>query len=207
VRQHSNKELFFGTGQVLLLILLIFLVGLGIWRWAPDGEPLRAWGEYLTGAGTVGLAAGALYAASVAVREYRRGREADQERGRLEKAKWLSEMFRSFYEKEDYKRIRRMIDFDDIGEILSLLREDQKPNPKFSEKHQELFDAFTDYMNLFEFVAYLKSLDQLDSEDIKAMFAYYLERIVEVDRTGDIRKYLDANGYGNLSRLLKAYER
>lgn len=199
-------ELFFGTGRVLLTILLIALFGLVILKWAPGSESLKAWGEYLTGAGTVGLVAGALYAAAVAVREYQRGQETDRDRAKLEKAQWLSELFRSFYEKDNYKKIRRMIDFDELGDIRLLLQEDQKPRPQFSPENQQLFDEFTDYMNLFEFVAYLKNLDQLDSEDIKAMFAYYLERIVAVDETGEIRRYLQSSGYGNLSRLLKTYE-
>jgi hypothetical protein len=204
--QDNGNELFFGTGWIFLTLLLIALFGVGIWKWAPESESLRAWGEYFTGAGTVGLVAGALYAAAVAVREYRRGLRGDHERTKLEKAKWLSELFVSFYEKEKYKEIRRMIDFGEIDEILRLIREDLKPNPKFSKEDQELFDGFTDYMNLFEFVAYLNRLNQLDGEDIKAMFAYYLQRLVNVDESGEIRNYLRSNGYGNLIHLLEGYE-
>ncbi len=199
---------FFGRGGVILTVVCgIVLFGLAIWRWAPNSESLKSWGEYLTGAGTVGLVAGALYAAAAALREYQRERNADQQRVQLEKAKWLSDLYQSFYETGSYKKIRRKIDFGDVEDILKLIGKDAEPHVQFSEADRELFDEFTDYLNLFEFVSYLSTLNQLDAEDIKALFAYYLQRLVEVDTDGRIRRYLADNGYGNLSRLLKGYEK
>ncbi|HSZ63113.1 MAG TPA: hypothetical protein VK828_15025 [Terriglobales bacterium] len=40
-----------------------------------------------------------------------------------------------------------------------------------SEEASEL----TDYLNFFEFVAYLESSRQLDEADVRALFSYYLD--------------------------------
>lgn len=157
------------------------------------------------GGGTVGLVAGALYAAAAATREYRRNVDTDEKRTELEKAKWLSQLFHRFYESPKYKEIRRRIDYAHIEDLRALIRKDKDSEARFLPEEQLVFDQFTDYLNLFEFVAYLRQLEQLDSEDIKAMFAYYLERLVEVDTNGEIRTYVRDNGYGNLDRLLSGY--
>ena len=200
----SNASLVEGTAPGILIVVFIGSIGILLKEWGGDAA-LTAWGQYFAGAGTVGLVFGAVYAAVVAIKEYRQSIAAARERIALDKAKWLSQLFEKFYQERHYKDIRRRIDFGNIQEILELLAKDDRLDANFSEKEQQLFDEFTDYLNLFEFVAYLKELKQLESEDIKAIFAYYMERLIEVDSGGEIRRYLDGNGYGNLSRMLKGY--
>ena len=36
---------------------------------------------------------------------------------------------------------------------------------------------FTDYLNFFEFMAYLNECDQLSQKDVRALFHYYLRAI------------------------------
>jgi hypothetical protein len=199
---NSKEALFVGTGWAVWISALILLTGLAMRKWGGD---LSAWGSFLTGGGTIGLVAGAVYAAAVAARDYRRKVDADERRGELEKAKWLAQLFERFYESPQYKEVRRRVDYGEIEDLLSLITKDKVPNATFSMEEQIVFDQFTDYLNLFEFVAYLRKLDQLDSEDIKAMFAYYLERLIEVDTRGEIRAYIRDNGYGNFDRLLSGY--
>ncbi len=60
---------------------------------------------------------------------------------------------------------------------------------------------FTDYLNFFEFIAFLKTSKQLKSSEIEALFGYYLDCLNRHDR---VRQYISnpANGYEGLSKLL-----
>lgn len=188
---------------ILLAIFMILVVGIGIFlKICEDEKALNDWGTFLTGAGTMGLVGAALYAAIAALQEYReRSRGAERKRI-LQKAQWLTQLFQRFYEGDTYKDIRRKFDYDEMEALLALIRKDKDPKSTFGSDEQVLFDRFTDFLNFFEFVAYLKELKQLDTDDIKAMFEYYFERIVEVDQTGEIREYLSRSGFGNLQRML-----
>ncbi|MFQ5664615.1 MAG: hypothetical protein ACE5HL_12385 [Terriglobia bacterium] len=184
-----------------LVAVLVLAISLG-----KDLEQLATWGTFLTGIGTVGFSAAALYAAFQGLKEYKLRSQAEKRQTELEKARWLSQLFERFYEKDTYKEIRQKIDFGRIADILALIRKDGEENPEFSSEEKNLFDLFTDYMNFFEFVAYLKEqLKQLTAKDIEAMFQYYLERIAQVDKSSEIRKYLEREGFGNLSGLLVKY--
>lgn len=59
--------------------------------------------------------------------------------------------------------------------------------------------AFTDYLNFFEYVAFLKKSKQLRNRDVEALFDYYLKCLKRHDR---VRTYIDNNGYEHLSHLL-----
>ncbi len=198
----QDKPLFFGTGRAILIVSAIILFGVALKYWNGD---IEKWGQYLSGAGTLGLVLAGLYAAAAAIKAYDQNLWADRRKNDLEKAKWLSQLFQSFYEKDTYKGMRRKFDFGNMDDVLGLIRKDSGTAPVFHEEEQILFDQFTDYLNFFELVAYLSKLEQLDSEDIKAVFAYYLGRLVKIDTTTEIRTYIETNGYGNLSRTLKGY--
>lgn len=110
----------------------------------------------------------------------------------LERARWLSSLYTKFYEAPDLKVIREALDC----------------NPPDSPKVRQLVEdqdaGFTDYLNFFEFMAYLKACRQLSQQDVAALFDYYL-RILS--KHGDVRKYVldDRNGYGYLKRLLTKF--
>jgi len=76
-------------------------------------------------------------------------------------------------------------DSEQINEIV--IREDAK---------------FTDYLNFFEYVAFLKDSRQLRDSEVEALFGYYLDCLNRHER---IRKYINdtANGYEKLRALLK----
>ena len=72
----------------------------------------------------------------------------------------------------------------------------------FSRVERDTLDKFTDFLNFFEFVGLLRNSGQLTDEDIGSLFDYYIARIVEIDRDNQIRLYLNAFKFQNLSHLL-----
>lgn len=115
-----------------------------------------------------------------AVRTYRKN-------ATLEHAKWLFNLYEKFYEKEHLKEIRNKLDCDETTkEVENLVK-------------KQPFE-FTDYLNFFEFVAFLKRSEQITFEEIDDLFGYYLNCIA---RHKSIREYLTPNGYELLDDLLK----
>jgi hypothetical protein len=120
-----------------------------------------------------------------AVSTYRRN-------GNLERVKWLSNLYEKFYEKEDLKEIRDKLDETEDSEKLKAINE-------LVEKEDT---KFNDYLNFFEFVAFLKKSDQLNLDEVKAIFEYPL---IYLEKHEKVRKYIEdkSKGYENLDELLK----
>jgi len=108
---------------------------------------------------------------------------------RLERTRWASNLYEKFYEKGEYKKIRDALDVPANSDSVNSLVIEEKAE-------------FTDYLNFFELVAYLKKSTQLRDEDVEALFDYYLKCLNRHER---VRRYIDnpENGYENLSMLLK----
>lgn len=97
-------------------------------------------------------------------------------------------LYEKFYEETTLKQLRDRLDClkdsDSVNEIV--IREES---------------AFTDYLNFFEFIAFLKSSKQLKDSEIEALFGYYLDCLNRHDR---VKQYVTnpENGYEGLARLL-----
>jgi hypothetical protein len=107
----------------------------------------------------------------------------------VERARWLSSLYTKFYEAPDLKRIRTTLD-------------ESLPNATAVQELVRTEDSdFTDYLNFFEFVAYLKARGQLSKRDVAALFDYYLRLLSKHE---DVRKYIldDRKGYDYLKKLL-----
>ena len=113
---------------------------------------------------------------------------------KLERARWLSNLYSKFYEALDLKMIRETLDRS-------------APDSAGVRKLVEDEDArFTDYLNFFEFVAYLRACGQLSRKDVAALIDYYLRVL---NRHEDVRRYVqdDKNGYDYLKGLLPRFHR
>ena len=110
----------------------------------------------------------------------------------IERARWLSSLYTKFYEAPDLKRIRKCLD------------ENAPNSPAVQEMVREEDPDFTDYLNFFEFMAYLEARRQLSRRDVAALFDYYL-RVLSKHK--DVREYVleDGNGYGYLKKLLPRF--
>jgi hypothetical protein len=163
------------------------------------------WGTYLTGVGTLALAFVAVITADRAIAEFRQRTAAETRQANVEKARWLSELFDQFYVKDTFKLVRRKIDFDQVEDLRDLITKNNAPANVFSQADQEQFDRYTDFFNFFELIAYLEHLKQLTQADIESMFEYYMQRLIRIDSSQEIRNYLKKAGFGNLTSLLSSY--
>ncbi len=123
----------------------------------------------------------------------------------LERLKWLQQLFESFYSSDRYKSVRQQIDFDDFAGLLALLRRSDSEPRELRREERIQVDLLTDYLNFFEWIAYLESKEQLTFEDVDAMFNYYLKRLLQVDPDRQLRRYIRDNGFERLHRLLNRY--
>ncbi|MDE3178059.1 MAG: hypothetical protein KGM47_00245 [Acidobacteriota bacterium] len=81
----------------------------------------------------------------------------------LERAKWVKELYEKFYERNDLKDVRDLLDSDDQNKIAELVQTEPR--------------NFTDYLNFFEFLAYLSRSKQIGKEEVSILFDYYLENL------------------------------
>lgn len=107
---------------------------------------------------------------------------------RLERARWLGSLYEKFYERNDLKEVREVLDCDtgDSPEINKLVNEESQ--------------RFTDYLNFFEFVAVLGKSGQLKQDEIEDLFRYYLDCL---EKNRKVRDYIAAKGYEHLDKLLR----
>jgi len=80
---------------------------------------------------------------------------------RRERARWVESLYSRFFEKSELKQVRDTLDCDS---------DDAKVNALVTEESS----GWTDYLNFFELVAYLRESKQLAAEDVKALFEYYI---------------------------------
>src|SRR5437763_6463265 len=89
---------------------------------------------------------------------------------RTKRAEWLSTLHAKFFESENYKRIRSILDYEQPE--LAILRKLVS-----SGDYDELAELLVDYLNFFEFIASLWKLGQLDIEEVATLFEYYLTNL------------------------------
>jgi hypothetical protein len=122
----------------------------------------------------------AVFTAWFSVRQYLRN-------SARERTRWLFELYQRFYEQSALKSMRIRIDDHDTEFVVE-------------EKNSELLGDLDNFLNFFEFVAFLRKQGEIKPEEINAMFAYPLSTLAtDKNVLAYIRKY----GYEELNALLK----
>jgi len=82
---------------------------------------------------------------------------------KLERAKWAHKLYETFYEKPHYAPVRRKIDheYNDPEKLKNLIGKDD----------------FYDYLNFFEFVAFLWHCKQLTDAEVWGLLGFYLKQL------------------------------
>jgi hypothetical protein len=81
---------------------------------------------------------------------------------RLERARWASELYKDFYAQDRLKTIRDRLDCSANSEDVNQLVIEQN-------------SEFTDYLNFFEYIVFLKNSGQLQTYEVEHLFGYYLD--------------------------------
>jgi len=112
----------------------------------------------------------------------------------IKQTDWLYQLFEKFYEKPQYKVIRRILDneqspdFDRLREAIERLDDTQH--------HEE----FVDFLNFFEFICNLVEDRRMKRADMNQLFDYYLKMMSKRDF---VVAYTAAHGFEALHRELK----
>jgi len=159
-----------------------------------DIKDLGPLGQLLSGLGTISLAGLALWA-----------RQSYRRQVNLEQMRWLQQLYDSFYNSDRYKAVRQIIDFDELAQILDLLRRGETDPHQLSLPERAQVDQLTDYLNFFEWLAFLEEEKQLTFVQLDTMFGYYLVRLLQVDKNRQLRQYIQEKGYEQLNGLLDRY--
>ncbi len=115
---------------------------------------------------------------------------------KLRRANWLYKLYQEFYVKKNLKEIREKLDSDSgRKEIESLV---SKSENSLSETESTTLASFTDYLNFFEFMVYLKKKGAIKREDMIDMFKYYLDCL---RRSAPILSYIPKFGFEMLNEF------
>jgi len=91
-----------------------------------------------------------------------------QGNSKREQVKWAVSLFEKFYESNNYKEFRELLD-----------DRDAKKSAKVEAIVHDKDAKFTDYLNFFELIAFLVEKKQLTDEIALNLFRYYLRLIVD----------------------------
>ena len=107
---------------------------------------------------------------------------------RRERARWAESLYARFFERPELKATRDKLDC-------------AAGDPGVGQMVTEESAALTDYLNFFEFVAYLQSSKQLQESDVEALFGYYLDCL---RKHREVVAYVrdQQKGFEYLSRML-----
>lgn len=115
-----------------------------------------------------------MFVALSAVLAFRQYRDAT----RTQRAQWLLALFERFFETDRYREARR------------------------SGYHVEDEQKWADYLNFFEFIAYLEEQGHLTKGDVTVMFEYWLKQL----DLPEVREYLRREGFEKLEAYLTSME-
>jgi len=113
---------------------------------------------------------------------------------KVKRAEWLSSLYAKFFESSSFKSIRRILDTHENAPELQPLRTSLE-----ADETSQIDEDFVDYLNFFEFVASLRKLDQLKTQEISMMFHYYLRLLC---KHAFVRTYIRKHDFENLDQLL-----
>ncbi len=99
----------------------------------------------------------------------------------------MKELYEKFYERPELKAARDVLDGDDKQRISEMVENESR--------------EFTDYLNFFEFLAYLSESKQITEKEMLALFDYYLRNLRQ---NPQVLKYINvpAKGFERLAKVL-----
>lgn len=99
---------------------------------------------------------------------------------RRERARWLFELYERFYERAELKEMRQLI-------------EEGKTDFAAQENDLQKLQRLDDYLNFFEFIAFLRRKKELNTADVRDMFDYPLRKMADDEA---VRGYIEKQTYG-----------
>jgi hypothetical protein len=117
-------------------------------------------------------------------------RQGQQQR----RAEWLDGLYTRFYEQAQYKRIRRILDYE-VEPDLTILRNAAKDGTA-----ADSIEELVDYLNFFEFLGSLNEMKQLSAKETSMMFDYYIKRMNDYPF---VVSFVETQGFERLSDMMR----
>ncbi len=124
-----------------------------------DIQPITAWAAVITAIGAIGGIIGGILTYKKSIKERR--------------TEWLYRLFKDFYEDDQFKQIRAKLDSENIRILEDAIKKETNKK-ELTESEDKFLEAFVDYLNFFEFILYLQKTKALHEEEVKQLFAFYL---------------------------------
>ncbi len=115
---------------------------------------------------------------------------------KVKRGEWLKALYEKFFESDNYKEIRREIEYDRLNSFLDIDNKGMAQNEINEEK-------LVDFLNFFEFISVLQIKKHVSESEVKDLFGYF---ITALKKNEFIRKYIQQFGFENLDKILIKYE-
>jgi gamma-glutamylcyclotransferase (GGCT)/AIG2-like uncharacterized protein YtfP len=148
--------------------------------------------DYGEGLGSLVTAVTVVAGGVWAIWEYRRAKSR-------ESAKWLHDLFSSFYLEHTFDKLRMGLEFEYSNKLAPLIeRVLIDDNAEFSEADKQLLCDLDTTLNYLEFILHLEKSKHLGRSDRQAIFAFWYQLISKPDYAA-LRMYLCQFGYEGIS--------
>ena len=112
---------------------------------------------------------------------------------KVKHAEWLWSLYQKFFENEQLKTVRKYL-------IYHPERFEKLFDAQLTEEDEVLIEKVDDFLNFFEFIASLNTLNQISKKEINMMFDYYLTAI---SKNEHLKTYIRTEGFENLNQLIQ----
>lgn len=154
---------------------------------------------YGPGIGNLVTALGVVLGGLWAIWEYRKAKSR-------ESAKWLHDLFSSFYLDHRFDKLRIALEFEyseRLAPVVERVLIDE--NARFVEAEKQVLCDLDTILNYLEFILHLEKSNHLGTNDRQAIFAYWYELISKPDYAA-LRMYLCQFGYEAISFAIAGYD-
>ena len=114
----------------------------------------------------------------------------------VKKAEWLERLHDKFFYTDEYKSVRRILDYGSVDNYASF--QEAIDSDIANEDQEDLID----YLNFFHFIAALWKNGQLKDEEVKMLFDYYVCLLTKHDF---IMTYMKREGFHNLLEMIHSF--
>ena len=119
-----------------------------------------------------------------------------------ESAKWLQELFTSFYLGKDFYSIRTALEFDSETKVRPIVeRVLTDDNVNATKEEQSLLCDLDNLLNYFEFILYLQERKQIKRSDCDALFDYWFG-LLKQPENAYLRFYCRHCGYEEICQMI-----
>lgn len=167
-------------------------------RWWGD-KPVST--DYLASLSAAGSLIGGLATALAVAAAW----HAYQTESRRHAAGVLLDAYSRFYDDENKRVIRSALDQYGDPVLKKVALDVVSGRRELSVQESDLCDKLDDYLNYFQFIAWLRDHRDLDLQSVNAMFRYYLSNLSD-DRNVWLLDYMRRFGYWRLEKFLREWK-